>query len=82
MTKIRVFQGTATASEDGWANDAYYTLTRSGFAAREGVADATSWEECSGRVDGEEYVTLLTDDGAAPLECLRASGYRAEVSPV
>lgn len=74
---IRVFQGTAEASDDGWANDAYYSLERKGHDVREGVDGCTSWEECCGIEDGEEYVTMRVGDAAAAIERLTSQGYRA-----
>ena len=75
-TTLRIFQGTADASDDGWANDAYYTLTRGGVAAREGVDNCSSWDECSGREDGEEYVTMRVGDAEAARVLLTEAGYR------
>lgn len=76
-TTIRVFQGTAQPSDDGWANDAYYALDRAGYEPCEGVDNCTSWEECSGLEDGDEYVTMRVRDAKAAVERLQALGYRA-----
>jgi len=82
-TMIRVSQHKATASDDGWANDAFYLLTRCGIAVREGVDDCTSWEECCGRDDGEEYVEMRvpSDAVAEALDVLRGEGFNARRSP-
>lgn len=80
-TVIRVFQGTADAED--WANNAYYSLQNQGLTVREGVDNCTSWEECSGREGGEEYVTMRVppSEADAAIAHLESLGYEARREP-
>lgn len=74
---IKLFLGDAEVSDDGFANDAWYLLERSGCAAE---TDARhGWDEVSDMVHGEECVTLRTD--AEGVDLLRSEGYRVEIEP-
>lgn len=72
---VRVFQGDHESSDDGWANDAYYTLCDSGVWAREGVDGCHSWDDCSGYQHGVEYVTMRVGSRVAARDALAEHGF-------
>jgi len=72
---VRVFQGDHESSDDGWANDAYAILRDSGVWVREGVDGCCSWDECSGRAHGVEYVTMRVGSRVAARDALAEHGF-------